>query len=203
MTKEELIQYIKIVEDVKKFLTKSKKKKFQTVWYLKKKYKIKYLCKILNISRAGYYKWVNHGMKSFNKWDSQIATIIKTLLLNFKKIYGYNMLTLLVNQIYKLNLKPQIVYRYMKNMNLKSIVRVKRFNYKLKSGSNRHENLMNQDFTTTSINQKLGTDITYLLTNNKTYYLSIVKDFHTNEMVVRKKLRFYKNINKVIKYKLK
>ncbi|WP_342256302.1 hypothetical protein [Spiroplasma endosymbiont of Poecilobothrus nobilitatus] len=55
----------------------------------------------------------------------------------------------------------------MKNMNLKSIVRVKRFNYKLQSGSNRHENLMNQDFTTTSINQKLGTDITYLLTNNK------------------------------------
>lgn len=51
------------------------------------------------------------------------------------------------------------------------------------SGKWPHPNLLNRDFRTTNLNQKLGTDITYLLTNNKTYYLSIVKDFHNNEIL--------------------
>ncbi|AGM25244.1 IS3 family transposase [Spiroplasma chrysopicola] len=183
MTKKELIEYIEMIQDVKKSLPKSKKKKFQTIWSLKKKYKIKYLCKILNVSRAGYYKWFNAGMKLFNKWNNTIAKIVKTLFLTFKKIYGYNMLTLIINKLYNWNLKPHIVYRYIKNMNLKSIIRIKKFNYKLSSGNKRHENIMNQDFSTTDINQKIGTDITYLLTSDKTYFLSIVKDFHTNEIL--------------------
>ncbi|WP_368487226.1 IS3 family transposase [Spiroplasma sp. DGKH1] len=165
---------------------------------MKKKYKIKYLCKILNVSRAGYYKWINSDMKMYNKWNSNFAKIIKTLFFKFNKIYGYNMLTLIINKIYNWNFKPHIIYRYMKNMNLKSNVRVKKFNYKLSSGNYRHQNVMKQDFTTTSINQKLGTDVTYLLTNNKTYYLSIVKDFHTNEIL---DYQINNNLNKEFVFK--
>ncbi|WP_236608060.1 hypothetical protein [Spiroplasma syrphidicola] len=114
MTKKELIEYIEMIQDVKKSLNKSKKKKFQMIWSLKKKYKIKYLCKILNVSRAGYYNWFNSGMKAFNKWNNTIVKIVKTLFLTFKKIYGYNMLTLIINKLYNWNLKSHIVYRYMK-----------------------------------------------------------------------------------------
>ncbi|WP_342276302.1 hypothetical protein [Spiroplasma endosymbiont of Nebria brevicollis] len=71
----------------------------------------------------------------------------------------------------------------MKNMGLKSKIRTKKFDYRLKSGSLRYDNLLDRNFATTGLNQKLGTDITYLLTNGKTYYLSIVKDFHNNEIL--------------------
>jgi len=69
----------------------------------------------------------------------------------------------------------------MRNMNLKSIVRIKKIKYKLSSASLRHENILKQDFSTTNMNQKLETDITYLLTKNQTYYLSIMKKIYTNE----------------------
>ncbi|APE75354.1 hypothetical protein [Spiroplasma citri] len=54
MSKEELIKYIEMIQDIKKYLTKSKKMKFWAVWSLKKKYTIKYLTHILNISKSGY-----------------------------------------------------------------------------------------------------------------------------------------------------
>ncbi|WP_342254341.1 DDE-type integrase/transposase/recombinase [Spiroplasma endosymbiont of Zeiraphera isertana] len=71
----------------------------------------------------------------------------------------------------------------MRNIGLKAKVRIKKFDYRTKSGSLRYDNLLNRNFSTTNLNQKLGTDITYLLTNGKTYYLSIVKDFHNNEIL--------------------
>ncbi|QJU62251.1 hypothetical protein [Spiroplasma citri] len=36
MSKEELIKYIEMIQDIKKYLTKSKKMKFWAVWSLKK-----------------------------------------------------------------------------------------------------------------------------------------------------------------------
>ncbi len=122
-------------------------------------------------------------MKQFNKWIPFIANIIKSTFYAFKEIYGYNMICCWIKKIYKLNIQPHIVYRYMKNMGLKSKIRTKKFDYRLKSGSLRYDNLLDRNFATTGLNQKLGTDITYLLTNGKTYYLSIVKDFHNNEIL--------------------
>ncbi|BDT04967.1 hypothetical protein SHM_26130 [Spiroplasma ixodetis] len=151
------------------------------IFSLKKKYQISYLCWLLNVSKSGYYKWIKNGMNEFNKWDTFLANIIKNIFYEFQEIYGYKMITLWINKIYNLKLKFHIVYRYMKNMSLKAKVRIKKFDYRTKSGSLRYDNLLKRDFSTTNLNEKLGTDITYLLTNGKTYYLSIVKDFHNNE----------------------
>ncbi|WP_233485613.1 hypothetical protein [Spiroplasma sp. ChiS] len=149
MSKEELIKYIEMIQDIKKYLTKSKKMKFWAVWSLKKKYTIKYLTHILNISKSGYYKWFNNGMQKFNKWDSKLTKLIKISFLKFNKIYGYKMLTLIINKIYNLSLKAHMVYRYMKYLNLKSVQRIKKFKYKLLSGPFRYENLLSQNFRTT------------------------------------------------------
>ncbi|WP_338991961.1 hypothetical protein [Spiroplasma endosymbiont of Seladonia tumulorum] len=72
---------------------------------------------------------------------------------------------------------------YNLKMKLTVIIRKKKFNYKKLFDLLRYENILNRNFSTTGINQKIGTDITYLTINNKTYYLSIVKDFHTNEIL--------------------
>ncbi|WP_425376961.1 IS3 family transposase [Spiroplasma endosymbiont of Aleiodes alternator] len=184
MTKQELIEYIEAMNDIKKYLEKStKKKKYFVIFSLKKKYQISYLCWLLNVSKSGYYKWIKNGMNEFNKWDTFLANIIKNIFYEFQEIYGYKMITLWINKIYNLKLKFHIVYRYMKNMSLKAKIRIKKFDYRTKSGSLRYDNLLKRDFSTTNLNEKLGTDITYLLTNGKTYYLSIVKYFHNNEIL--------------------
>ncbi len=68
-------------------------------------------------------------------------------------------------------------------MSLKSRIKIKKFDCILKSENLRYNNLLNRDFATTDLNQKLRIDITYLLNNYKTYYLSIVKNFHNNEIL--------------------
>ncbi|WP_281749223.1 IS3 family transposase [Spiroplasma ixodetis] len=102
---------------------------------MKKKYQISYLCWLLNVSKSGYYKWIKNGMNEFNKWDTFLANIIKNIFYEFQEIYGYKMITLWINKIYNLKLKFHIVYRYMKNMSLKAKVRIKKFDYRTKSGS--------------------------------------------------------------------
>lgn len=183
MTKEELIDYIEVMNDIKKYLAKSTKNKYFAISQLQSKYQINYLCYLLKISKAGYYKWLKNGMNKFNKWDFSLAKIIKNTFYYFKAIYGYKMITLWINKIYNLQLKSHIVYRYMQFLKLKAKIRKKKFNYHLVSGPLRYENIINRNFQATKLNQKLGTDITYLTTNTKTYYLSIVKDFHNNEIL--------------------
>lgn len=183
MSKEELIKYIEVSNDIKKYLTKSIKKKYFVILQLKKKYQVSYLCYLLKVSKSGYYKWLKNGMNKFNKWNNVLARIIKNTFYKFKEIYGYQMITLWINKIYNLQLKSHIVYRYMRFLKLKAKVRKKNFRYKLSSGILRYDNILNRNFQTTGLNQKLGTDVTYLTTQNKTYYLSIVKDFHNNEIL--------------------
>ncbi|WP_425377211.1 transposase [Spiroplasma endosymbiont of Aleiodes alternator] len=73
---------------------------------------------------------------------------IKNIFYEFQEIYGYKMITLWINKIYNLKLKFHIVYRYMKNMSLKAKVRIKKFDYRTKSGSLRYDNLLKRFFGT-------------------------------------------------------
>lgn len=51
MTKEELIKYIEVMEDLKKYLERSTKWKYQAIFQLQTKKSISYLCKLLKISK--------------------------------------------------------------------------------------------------------------------------------------------------------
>ncbi len=91
----------------------TKKKKYFLIFSLKKKYQISYLCWFLKVSKSGYYKWIKNGMNEFNKWDKFLANIIKNIFYEFKEIYGYKMITLLINKIYNLKLKFHVVFDYL------------------------------------------------------------------------------------------
>ncbi|WP_252319336.1 hypothetical protein [Spiroplasma endosymbiont of Lariophagus distinguendus] len=69
MTKQELIEYIEAMNDIKVF-RKSKKEEIFCDFLIEKKYQISYLCWLLNVSKSGYYKWIKNGMNEFNKWDT-------------------------------------------------------------------------------------------------------------------------------------
>ena len=55
------------------------------------------------------------------------------------------------------------VQRHMKRLGIRSIV-VRKYKYKANQGrvSDHQENILKRDFTTTTINEKWGTDITYI-----------------------------------------
>ncbi|WP_252320634.1 hypothetical protein [Spiroplasma endosymbiont of Lariophagus distinguendus] len=69
MTKQELIEYIEAMNDIKVFRKSTKRRNI--LWFSpEEKYQISYLCWLLNVSKSGYYKWIKNGMNEFNKWDT-------------------------------------------------------------------------------------------------------------------------------------
>lgn len=130
MSREELIEYINLSEDIKKFVVLSKKKKFRIICDLRRKYNVKWMCKILEISYSGFYNWIKLGYSKFNKWDKTLEWIIKSTYLFYNQKYGYRLLTKLINKMWNLNMADHIVYRYMKNLGIKSVINKKtKFKY--------------------------------------------------------------------------
>lgn len=72
----------------------------------------------------------------------------------------------------------------MKELGIHSIV-VKKFRYhREKVTSDKKENLLNRDFTTTAIHQKWCTDITYIYTKKDGWtYLDSVIDLHSKKIL--------------------
>lgn len=61
----------------------------------------------------------------------------------------------------------------------------------------RYPNLLNRDFHAEKPNQKWGTDISYIKTNQGTLYLSIIRDLFDNS-IVSYKTGTEQNINLVL-----
>ena len=118
------------------------------------------LCLILKCSRSGYYSWVNLGRPKHKSYDESISNIIfeqyskdnrqgiRRLRMNIKKIYG-------------VELTNSTIYRYMKILNISSVIRKKKKRYS-KVQHHKIPNLIKRDFNATKPNQKWSIDITYI-----------------------------------------
>lgn len=114
---------------------------------------------------------------------NELKCAIKNIWLESKSRYGAPKIQkILAQQGKKVSLKR--VQRYMSAMQIRSIV-VKKFRYHSeKVTSDDKENLINRDFTTTSINQKWCTDITYIHTLKDGWtYLASVMDLHSKKII--------------------
>ncbi len=80
------------------------------------------------------------------------------------------------------NVNHKRVYRLMKELNLRSIIRKKR-RYFGKTVSVINPNLLNRKFNTDKPNHLYVTDITFVSFQSRFYYLSVIQDLYNNEVV--------------------
>lgn len=182
MTRSELEEVARFHFELKKYEAKTFKQKFFAIFHLKNKYSILWLCKQLKVSRGGYYKWLRTGKPQYKNYNVKTAHLIEETFYRFKGVYGYPMLTLMINIYRKIKLKPWIVYRYMRILGLKA----KRTKNKVKypeSGNTFFPNILNRNFKTNRLNHKWVTDVTYIRTSKGIRYLSIVRDLFNGEIV--------------------
>ena len=87
-------------------------------------------------------------------------------------------------QFQGINISLKCVRRYMKELGIRSLI-VKTFRYHSeKITDTKKENLLKQDFTTTTIHQKWCTDITYIYTKKEGWtYLASVMDLHSRKIL--------------------
>ena len=141
------------------------------------------MCKVLEINRSTYYKKINK-VPSQRELDTQkLDAEIKQIYLDSKKRYGAPKIhKILLSTGRTVSLKR--VQRRMASMGIRSIVIKKYRYYSDNQKVEKQENILNQDFTATGINQKWCTDITYIHTLKDGWtYLASVMDFFSKKII--------------------
>lgn len=167
--------------------------KYLVIYRHKEKYSIREMCKFFEVSRSGYYDYVNRI--NIPAKDLPLAEQIRKCQEETNSTYGYRRVHIWLEKrgIYH---NPKTVLRVMQKYNLLSVVRRKKYrNYG--EYLHRYPNLLNRDFTAERPNQKWVTDISYIRTDEGFLYLSIIRDLYDNSIVAHK-TSTYQGINLVL-----
>lgn len=129
-----------------------------------------------------------HAMKRNTKRLRKLINLIIDVYEEFKGIYGYRRITIYLNRYLNAHVNHKCVCRLMKLMNLKAIIRRKRYNYKPHNPAHTAENRLNREF------KKDNPPMTTLLTDVTEFkyghaskaYLSAILDYGTNKIVAYK-----------------
>lgn len=141
------------------------------------------MCSVLGIPRSTYYKRINQTPSPRELETRELDEEIKAIYLDSKKRYGAPKIhKVLISDGRIISLKR--VQRRMVRLGLRSIVIKKYRHYSSNSKIVEKENIINQDFTATAINQKWCTDITYIHTLRDGWtYLASVMDFYSKKII--------------------
>lgn len=141
------------------------------------------MCKMLHFNRSTYYKVIHHVSSTRASETQQLDADILRIYYDTKRRYG-------APKIYKdlhgngWHISLKRVQRRMAAIGIGSVV-IKKYRH----FSNNHpveekENILNQDFKTTGINQKWCTDITYIATKKDGWtYLASVMDLYSRKII--------------------
>ena len=140
-------------------------------------------CRVYGVSSNGYRSWRDKKPSKRALENQKLDTKIQGIYDDHKGRYGAPRITDELNdQGLKVN-KKRVANR-MKVLNLKGKQARK---FKVTTDSNHQspiaDNLLNQDFTATDINQKWAGDITYVWTKSGWLYLAVIIDLFSRQVI--------------------
>ena len=144
---------------------------------LELKYPVVLLCEIAGVSTSSFYAFKKRPLQKNDEIDELILGIYN----KSNKRAGYRMIKQILRYQYKLVVNHKKVYRIMKKLGIRSIIRKKRKLAKEKVYVK--EDLLKRDFTAPEPGMKFVTDITYIPTSRKMVYLCTIIDLFNNEPV--------------------
>ena len=146
-------------------------------------YPIKIMCRVLKVSRSGYYVWLNRKPSKREIENNRLEVAIKVEHYAHKERYGPKRLK---PELEEKGFKTGIcrIRRIRKNLGLRCKQKKK---YKATTDSKHnlpvYSNLLGQDFNAEGPNEKWVGDITYISTNEGWLYLSGIIDVFHGEVV--------------------
>lgn len=166
-------------------MSKQTRVKYQTVQNLSNEYAVQALCKLAQVSRSGYDKWLRRSLEKTRKEqeDEQLLAWLKEGYQAVKGIYGYLRMTAWLRRRYGCTVNHKRIDRLLKQAKLQSRIRRKKRFFKPICEENKADNTLNREFTAQRPNEKWVTDITYLSVQGKFLYLSVIKDLYSKEIV--------------------
>ncbi len=138
------------------------------------------LLQLANIPLSTYYYWVKNRNRPDR--DTELKKLIQSIYDEHEGRYGYRRIRdELTNRLHKVNHKK--VQRLMKELGLKSLVRMKKYrSYKGTMGKIA-PNILNRNFKAQKPNEKWVTDITEYKLFGEKLYLSPILDLYNGEII--------------------
>lgn len=153
--------------------------KYKVIYRHKDSYSISEMCRFFEVSRSGYYDFVNR--LDMPAKDLSLAQMIQKCQEQCRGTYGYRRVHIWLERqgVYK---NPKTILRVMRKYNLLAVVRRRRYKH-YGEPLYRYPNLLNRNFYADKPNQKWVTDISYIKTSQGTLYLSVIRDLYDNSIV--------------------
>lgn len=150
------------------------KLKYRIIERFREKYSISAMCRILEVSRSGYYDWRKRIQQvSKDQWLIDVITECQT---QTKQTYGYRRVRLWIQKNKGKNVNTKAILRVMRNNDLLAQVRRKRPYLHFRRAAHKYDNLLKCKFAQEKKNCFWATDITYIPTSSGMVYLCAVID---------------------------
>ena len=158
------------------------KVKYMVIHRHREQYSISEMCRFFNVSRSGYYDYVNR--MDVPDRDLPLAEKIRECQEKCGKTYGYRRVHIWLDRN-GLHRNPKTILRVMQKYGLLSVIRRRKYR-QYGEYLHRYPNLLNRDFSAAKPNQKWVTDISYIPTKQGFLYLSVIRDLYDNSIVAYK-----------------
>ena len=144
---------------------------------------VRMMCRLLRVSRSGYYAWRTRPESARDKTDRRLTRIIQRVHAESKGTYGSPRIRAELKS-QGLNHGRNKVARLMHLAGLKGCPK-RRYKVTTQSDSSHPvaHNLLKQDFSAPSPDQRWASDTTYISTQQGWLYLAVVMDLYSRRVV--------------------
>ena len=150
------------------------KLKYRVIERFREKYSVSAMCRVLEVSRSGYYDWRKRiGKKSKKQW---LVDAIAECQKQTRQTYGYRRVRLWIQKNKGKNVNSKAILKIMRNNDMLAQIRRKTPYIRYKRDAYKYNNLLNRKFAQERKNCFWATDITYIPTAKGMVYLCAVID---------------------------
>ncbi len=157
--------------------------RYQFIRAEKAYYPVSVLCRVLQVSRSGFYAWLSQGESCRQQQDRQLLPQIRVAFEASRRTYGSPRIFEEL-QVWGIPCSRRRVERLMQEAGI-TPPRKRRFK---KTTDSDHpyataENILDRDFSSPAPNHRWSTDITYIWTWEGWLYLAVVMDLYSRRII--------------------
>jgi putative transposase len=157
--------------------------RYQCIQRRSRQHSIRMMCRLLKVSRSGFYDWVNRGESKRAQKDRVLSLLICELHKQSDGVYGARKLHHELKSIGH-SCGRHRVARVMREAGIKGCPKRRYRHYKISTPTYPiADNLLDQNFSALRANERWSADITYVATRQGWLYLAVVMDLYSRRIV--------------------
>ncbi len=129
-------------------------------FHTKKGFSIRWMCALLGISKAAYYKWLHRSIPQAEQENLLLAELVREYDEQYNHILGYRRMTIWINRLNGTHYSKNRIHRIMKAIGVHSVIRKQPKKYRKITPERIAENILKRDFNASAPNEKWVTDVT-------------------------------------------